>query len=137
MTGSVLQNLKLLAGICGQRAMPNAVIATTMWGKVDKEEGEEREEELKSAFWKDALAAGCKTERFELTYESAWHIIGDHPRSEAGAQILGPGGMVDELQQLAAEDRASRRPPMEEFTKNIRRIFSWLVISFISFSHLA
>ena len=71
MTGTLLKNLQIFTSLCGQKAMPNVVIATTMWGKVEKREGEEREEELKSDFWRDMLANGCRTERFENSYESA------------------------------------------------------------------
>lgn len=56
--------------------MPNVAIATTMWGKVGKEEGDKRENELKCSYWKDMVDNGCMTERFELTYGSAWRIIG-------------------------------------------------------------
>ena len=57
--------------------MPNAVIATTMWCRVWGAEGEEREARLKSIYWADMIAQGCRVERFQDTYESAWHIIGN------------------------------------------------------------
>jgi energy-coupling factor transporter ATP-binding protein EcfA2 len=76
MTGSLLKNLTMFTSVCGQSAMPRVVIATTMWGKVDADEGAQREGELKGDFWKDILAAGCRTERFDKSYESAWTIIG-------------------------------------------------------------
>jgi len=46
MTGSVPENLKLFASLCGQSAIRNAIIATTMWDKVTKHEQEQREVEL-------------------------------------------------------------------------------------------
>jgi hypothetical protein len=87
MTGSLLKNLRMFSSVCGQRAMPSVVIATTMWSKVEVEEGERREEELRSDFWKDIMAGGGRTERFEKTYHSAWRIIGHSSgtdRSEGG-----------------------------------------------------
>ena len=95
MTGSVLKNLQMFTSLCGKNAMPNVVIATTMWGKVSKEEGGEREEELKSDFWKDMLANGCRTERFENTYESAWRII-DRLVQKDPTQVLLPCEIVDD-----------------------------------------
>ena len=56
--------------------MPRVILATTMWGEVREKTGERREKELKENFWKDMLEDGCRVERFEATYESAWHIIG-------------------------------------------------------------
>jgi hypothetical protein len=75
MAGSLLKNLRMFVSMCGQEAMPNVVIATTMWGEVAKEKGERREKELKETFWKDMLDNGCRVERFEDTYESAWFVI--------------------------------------------------------------
>ena len=46
-----------------------------MWGKVDAEEGAQREEELKGDFWKDIMDAGGKTERFNKSSDSAWDVI--------------------------------------------------------------
>jgi len=95
MTGSVLKNLQIFASLCGHKAMPNVVIATTMWGKVSKEEGNEREDELKRDFWREMVANGCRTERFENSHDSAWRIIHSlsmpHP-----AQVLLPTEIVDD-----------------------------------------
>jgi len=66
----------MFSSVCGQKAMPSVVIATTMWSKVEAEEGEQREQELKGDFWKDIVIDGGRTERFERTYDSAWRIIG-------------------------------------------------------------
>jgi len=77
MTGSVLKNLEMFATLCGQKAMPNVIIATTMWGEVKRENGERREQELKREFWKGMVDDGCRTERFKDSYDSAWHIIGN------------------------------------------------------------
>jgi len=46
------------------------------WSKVTIGEGEQREQELEADVWKDMIAAGCGTARFEDSYESAWGIIG-------------------------------------------------------------
>jgi hypothetical protein len=90
----VLKNLHVLPNLLGSKAMPNVVIATTMWKKVTEEEGIAREKELKSKFWNDMLADGCRIERFTDTYNSAWEII-DGPAKTNGAQVLLPHEMVD------------------------------------------
>jgi hypothetical protein len=43
-----------------------------MWSEVREETGLERE----AGLTKDMLASGCKIERFEDTYDSAWNIVG-------------------------------------------------------------
>jgi len=100
MTGSLLKNLKMFTSVCGQKAMPHVVIATTMWGKVDPVEGAKREDELKGDFWKDILAAGCRTERFEKTYKSAWDIVGIVADDGRGTVPLLPREMVDSGRRL-------------------------------------
>jgi len=84
--------------------MPNVVIATTMWGEVKTEYGERREKELKDTFWKDLSDEGCRVERFEDTYESAWLII-DRLTTEDWAKMRLSQEMVDRhltLQQTEA-----------------------------------
>ena len=84
MTGSVPENLKLFASLCGQSAIRNAIIATTMWDKVTKQEQEQREVELLGGFLKDTVANGCRTERFENTFESAWGVVGRITQRNSG-----------------------------------------------------
>ena len=91
----MLKNLRIFTSLCGQKAMPSVVLATTMWDRVDRVEGKVREEELRRDYWKEMLANGCKTGRFSGTYESAWRIIGTHAQSR-NAEILLPREMVDD-----------------------------------------
>jgi hypothetical protein len=76
MSRSALNDVKIFSNLCGQKAMPNVVVVTTMWSQVRKEIGVKREEQLKNDFWNDMLADGCRTERFGDTRESAWAIVG-------------------------------------------------------------
>jgi hypothetical protein len=78
MSATQLQNLHKFAKLCGPQAMPNAVIATTMWDDVHESTRVRREQELRDQFWSGMLADGCRFERFENTPESAWKIIGQH-----------------------------------------------------------
>jgi hypothetical protein len=80
--------------------MPNVILVTTMWGKlVDKEEGEQREAELKGDFWGDMVACGCKTARFDKTDKSAWRIV-DSLAGKDRAKVLLSTEMVDDKLQL-------------------------------------
>ena len=89
--------------------MPNVVIATTMWGKVDAREGAKREEELKRDFWKE-----IRTERFENTYESAWHIVGSMTQKNTGTTLLIQVEMVEagtSVRKTKAGSYANRAAP--------------------------
>jgi hypothetical protein len=78
MSATQLQNLHTFAKLCGPQAMPNAVIATTMWDDVHESTGVHREQELRDQFCSGMLADGCRLKRFENTSESAWEIIEQH-----------------------------------------------------------
>lgn len=122
MTGSLLGNIQTFASFCGQTAMPNVVIVTTMWDKVEDEEGSDREEELRDSFWKDMVTKGCKTERFDNTYESAWRIIG----SVVGRDGV-PSEIIDNGRRFAdnyAHEAASKQQEWETFTGKLGRLFS-------------
>jgi hypothetical protein len=124
MPGSVLMNLQVFAGIFGQKAMPNVILATTMWDLVEEEVGNGREQQLKKDFWKDMIADGCRTERFDNTHDSAWHIM-DSLAQKNRAPVLLSSEMVDtrlrlnettagvtlnkELQKLIAEQKEAAR----------------------------
>jgi len=63
--------------LCGDDSMKNIVILTTMWDKVTSEEGEQREQELKSSnnVFKPLLDKGAITMRHDRTPESADKVI--------------------------------------------------------------
>lgn len=75
MAGSAAKNLRLFVDMCGYEAMPNVVIVTTMWSEVSQADGKRRENQLKTEFWKDMLAARCQVVAFQDTHESAWSIL--------------------------------------------------------------
>jgi hypothetical protein len=74
IAGSHLKHVNMFSNLCGQMVMPDVVIATTMWSDVNPAIGISREIELKRIYG-DILPRGCRVERFEDTYESAWLII--------------------------------------------------------------
>jgi hypothetical protein len=92
MSGAAMKNLRLFSSLCGQKAMPNVVIVTTMWAYIPEDLGIRREEELKKEVWKDMVADGCRIERFDDIRESAWRIIS--LAKEDSAQVLLPREIV-------------------------------------------
>jgi len=94
MSGSAMKNLRLFSSICGQEAMKNVVIVTTMWSKVSEVEGTERERDLKRDVWNDMLSSGCSIEHFKDTHRSAWDIVGSIEKKEQ-TEVQLPREIVD------------------------------------------
>ncbi|KAF7974373.1 hypothetical protein HWV62_12342 [Athelia sp. TMB] len=76
MTSSVIANTDLLQRLCGDAALPNIALVTTMWDSVDQETGEQLEKQLQDVFWRSMVGHGSQNARFSLTSESAWDILG-------------------------------------------------------------
>lgn len=96
--------------------MPNVIITTTMWGDVEEEIGMRREQELRELFCKDMLQAGCRTERFLNTHDSAWRIIGS-VGDRAGLQVRLPNEILDNrpgIKETKASSAASRALSRED-----------------------
>ncbi|KAF7974363.1 hypothetical protein HWV62_12322 [Athelia sp. TMB] len=78
MTGSVRRNIDLFQRLCGNTALPNVVLVTTMWDEVDHAIAERREQELRDTFWRSMVANGSQTARFYHSPGSAWEILGPY-----------------------------------------------------------
>lgn len=52
MQGSALRNFQMFQKICGENALGNVILLTTMWDKLKEEmEGLDRDQELREDFW--------------------------------------------------------------------------------------
>ncbi|KAK2466545.1 hypothetical protein APHAL10511_001407 [Amanita phalloides] len=70
------RNLKMFRNLCGAKAYENVVILTTFWDQLPSEqEGEKREEQLKTIFFKDLVEGGARFMRHDRTIESACDIL--------------------------------------------------------------
>jgi hypothetical protein len=76
MWGTPLRNLDVFRNLCGEDALQNVILVTTMWGSISSEVGESREALVRTEFWRPMLALGCRMDHFEDTHQSAWDIIG-------------------------------------------------------------
>jgi len=67
MEGSHMKNLRMFRELCGEKNFGNVILCTTMWGKVSEEEGQRREEELKSkeTFWGSLISRGAQVVRHQ------------------------------------------------------------------------
>ncbi|KAG8782102.1 hypothetical protein FRC20_007857 [Serendipita sp. 405] len=75
MAGTSSRDLELFANLCGNAAMPNVIVVTTMWSLVANNTGKEREEQLRETFWSQMITEGCRIARFEDSTASARSIV--------------------------------------------------------------
>ncbi|KAI5993739.1 hypothetical protein F5J12DRAFT_726660 [Pisolithus orientalis] len=77
MGGKSQNNLRMFHKLCGEDSLKNVSIITTMWDKVTPEEGQQREQELRSGhnLFKPLLDKGAVLERYDGTPQSASNII--------------------------------------------------------------
>lgn len=108
MAGSPLRNLKMFNQLCGDGALTNVVLVTTMWSKVRREVGEQRQQDLQNNFWKDMLVGdkAATTARFDMTYDSAWAVITGKSSGERH-ELLVQEEMVD-LDRRLSETKAGK-----------------------------
>ncbi|KAG6840201.1 hypothetical protein C0991_008259 [Blastosporella zonata] len=57
------RSFNLFEKLCGEAATKKIVLATTMWDKVTPEDGDRREQELRSDIWKDMVERGSTIHR--------------------------------------------------------------------------
>jgi len=101
--------------------MPIFVIATTMWNQIGKERGLQREDELLKTFWKNMVDGGCKVERFQDSYESAWKIIGSLKKGRAEAENK---RRAQEMKRRMLEIKEDLRHTAHEKRKAQKSIFA-------------
>jgi hypothetical protein len=76
MTASRLRNFKMFKELCGPSAAKNVVLVTTMWDSLSPTiNGNAREQELKTNYWRDMIEDGASTARSYNTSETVWTII--------------------------------------------------------------
>ncbi|PVF99438.1 kinase-like protein [Serendipita vermifera] len=75
MSGSSLRTLEMFKHVCGEDALQNVILVTTMGDAVNKSEWTARENALREEFWQPMITSGAQMMRFEQTSESAWNII--------------------------------------------------------------
>lgn len=77
MPGSAKKNLRMFKQLCGEAALKNVILTTTMWDLVNPEEGEARENQLRSTpeFWGWMIEKGSSTFRYLNTTKSARETI--------------------------------------------------------------
>ena len=88
MAGSPYRNLRLFGELCGDKAIEKVMLVTTMWDRIEREKGKQREEELVTRFWAKMIEHNASHDRFDNSDSSAWRIIQYFVHREALRQVL-------------------------------------------------
>jgi hypothetical protein len=106
--------------------MVRVVLTTTMWEDVKREDGEEREDELKSKFWKSMMDDGATVDRLKVTdHDEAWRVVDllieKCPESSREALLL-QKELVD-LRLKLKDTKAGKRvhPPLHELLSGVHK----------------
>ncbi|KAL4068434.1 hypothetical protein V8B97DRAFT_822100 [Scleroderma yunnanense] len=75
MLRTPLHSLRVFETCCGDDAMAQVVLVTTMWDEVEHSAGTERLEELQSTHWKGMIQRGSTIFHYQNTPESAKRLL--------------------------------------------------------------
>ncbi len=102
MQGSAKRNIMMFKKLCGDDALENVILATTMWDTIESELGAAREKQLidTKEFWGYMAAKGSRVYRHENTHESAMRLIGHFVKADTKVTLEIQQEMVDQHKML-------------------------------------
>lgn len=102
MQGSARKNIMMFKKLCGDDALKNVILATTMWDLVDEDVGAAREKQLieTKEFWGYMASKGSKTYRHDNTHQSAMELIGHFVEADSKMTLEIQEEMVDQHKSL-------------------------------------
>lgn len=103
MQGSAKKNLLMFKKLCGNEALQQVVLTTTMWDKVPHREAEDREKQLVNTpeYWGFMVSKGSTVYRHNNTVESAIRIIEKLARGSCTVTLDIQNQMVNQKQDLS------------------------------------
>jgi hypothetical protein len=97
MQGSALRYFEMFRRLCGDHALDNVALVTTMWGRLKEEaEGLQREQELIDDFWDPMIELGSYVTPFDGSKEAAEGIV---------ALLVGKEEVVLKIQHELVDER--------------------------------
>jgi hypothetical protein len=124
MLGSEVRNYEMFSKLCGDDAASCIILVTTRWDLLGSlEQGEQREEELREAFWNNFISRGSTTARYSKEDDSASNIINTIiERNHSLRYILIQRELVD-LHKILPETQAGKavRYSLEELITTIEK----------------
>ena len=107
MFGTARKNLEMFRKLCGDEALGNVVLGTTMWGDVSLEKGQQREQQLRSTYWEEMLQQGSVIMRVHGDSASAWEIV-NHILESSRVEFVRIQEELLELQKVIPDTDAGR-----------------------------
>ncbi|KAL2818458.1 WD40-repeat-containing domain protein [Aspergillus cavernicola] len=138
MTGSARRNIFTFRKLCGDSALPNVVLATSMWDDVPHDVATKREKELveKPEWWGYMINKGSRTFRHDNTRKSAVNLVKEFLQVAEPTVVLSlQEEMVDDcktleqtsagvqLNQILAIERARFQSQLEALQKDFKEAF--------------
>ncbi|EJD50969.1 P-loop containing nucleoside triphosphate hydrolase protein [Auricularia subglabra TFB-10046 SS5] len=112
--GVTAKNMRMFRSLCGDAALKNVVLCTTMWDLVSRSHAEQREAELKADFWKDMISSGSSAVRHDNTAASALAVV---------RPMLGRQGVAVQLQrELASGKQLQDTASGGQLNKELRQL---------------
>ena len=120
MFGTARKNLEMFRKLCGDEALGNVVLGTTMWGDVSLEKGQQREQQLRSTYWEEMLQQGSVIMRVHGDSASAWEIV-NHILESSRVEFVRIQEVLLELQKVIPDTDAGRtlRYTLEELREQL------------------
>ena len=120
MFGTARKNLEMFRKLCGDEALGNVVLGTTMWGDVSLEKGQQHEQQLRSTYWEEMLQQGSVIMRVHGDSASAWEIV-NHILESSRVEFVRIQEVLLELQKVIPDTDAGRtlRYTLEELREQL------------------
>ncbi|KAJ5442074.1 hypothetical protein N7445_005081 [Penicillium cf. griseofulvum] len=134
MQGSARRNIQTFRDLCGEDALKKVILVTTMWDKLQSNEGNMREKQLKETkdFWGWMLSKGSTCHRHDNTEATARDIVHQLAKhrspivTDLQKQLVDQNLKLDEtvagkgIQSEMLKERAKWMKEQEKFEKEIR-----------------
>jgi chromosome segregation ATPase len=73
--GLAVRNFRMFRELCGEKTLKNVILMTNMWGRVTRQVGADREQQLRDNYFKAAIEKSAQLCRHNNTPESARAIL--------------------------------------------------------------
>ena len=97
-----------------------------MWGEVEKQMGDQREDELLNKYWSLLMAKGARSRRFKDTFDSSWEII-DAILEKNSSPVFGIQKEMDEGRPVDETSPGRIISKREKLTKALKGFFSNII----------
>ena len=88
MAGTPLKDLRVFQKLCGRDAVEKVYLTTTMWDKIEPNDGEKRLNELSMDYWKAMITQGAHIARCRSDDDSPRRLVRHIAAQESARKVL-------------------------------------------------